>query len=173
MLNILKYIIMFTWLDKSRLKAKCKEVNAAHRTKLWHSVLMCVLEAVNPITSCISYLTPIEAWRRKWAEEKFSLQTKSSSQVEFGPYPSPVLPFHLHHWNRNAETLNNTSHPNPRGKLTQVRSEATQQDWWKTSASPQSSPLPVEAVQWNKASLFFHAFMTCDRWSFMMKGLWA
>lgn len=138
---------MSAWLGKSRLKTECKEVNAAHRTQLWHSALMCVLKAINPITSCISQIW--HPLRHQGENGLPSLQSKSSFQVEFGTYPSPILPFHLHHWTRNAETLNNSSifHPNSRGKLTQVRSEATQQDWWKTSASPQFSPLPPSPVE--------------------------
>lgn len=160
---------MSTGLDK-RLKTKCKEVNAAHRTNLWHSVLMCVLEAVNPITSFISQIW--HPLRHQGENGLPSLQRKCSSQVLFGTYPSPTLPFHLHPWTRSAETLNNSSifHPNPKDKPTQARSETTQQDWWKTSASPQFSPLPSSPVE---HSQLFHGFMTCGRWSFVMKDLWA
>lgn len=152
------------WLDKRRLKTECKEVNAAHRTELWHWALMCVLEAVNPITSCISQLW--HPLRHQGENGLSSLQRKSSSHMEFRTYPSPILPFHLHHWTRKAETLNNSSifYPNPRDKLTQARSEATEPDWWKTSASPQFSPLPPSGTK--------PVYFSMDLWLVLDGVLW-
>lgn len=143
---------MSTRFDKSRLKTKCKE-----------------LEGVNPTFYISQIQHPLRhpgenglpSLQRKKAAPRWHLRPTHLQYSHFTCITEPGM---------NEETLNksSTSHPNPRGKITQaeIRSN-TARLMNNFSISPN---LPsATLVQWNKVSLFFHGFMTDG--SFVMKDL--
>lgn len=141
------------------------------RTKPWHSVLTCILEAVNPLTFCISEIQHL--LRHQGQTGLPSLQIKSNSQGEFGYIPTDLKYFHLTHITELGTQRHYTTEVC--STKTPVVNEPSKTKSYIASTDGKvqrllSSPLYLLDHQ-TEASLAFCGFMVCDRWGLVAKYL--